>query len=504
MSENTTRQPLKPKFAPASSRYGRMFPTILNGDGKTDRGKLEILAWRMIESDENPGSDNTTLPAAYTYFGQFVDHDLTLDLVSTFEAQIDPESTRNFRTAALELDSVYGLGPQGSPYLYQRNQPGLFKLGQVRLPFENCDDERDLAFDLPRVNDDVALISDPRNDENLFVNQLHVAFLRLHNHLFKAFIKTGSDVQQAFLAAQQSLRWHYQWLVLKDYLPKIAGKDCVASILSNGRRLYDSNNEALEAYLPIEFAVAAFRFGHSQIRSDYTINGFSAKATNDGKPVDAGQALPKIPILGTSSRWPPYSTSGTVTIQSFRDSLRGGPVRERDIVNWSFMVGDGTSQPSRSIGPRLSDPLRMLPPEVVRDQPLIAALARRNLLRAESFCLPDGRVAAAFAMSVLGSKEGMKVLPDAEIWPARLSGLDLSFVPLWYYLLREAEHFESGMRLGPLGARIVAEVLIGVLQKDPKSILTEGKAFTPDEAFKINGVFDLAALLKAAEKPFST
>lgn len=503
-------------FAPPSARYGRMLHPLYNGHGEPDKKKLRTLALAMIENPKNTGSDNPAIPAAYTYFGQFIDHDLTLDLVSAFEAEIDPESTRNFRTAALELDSLYGMGPQGSPHLFQRQQPALFRVGEVCEPFENGKKGRDLKFDLPRLDDGQALLADARNDHNLFVNQLHVAFLRLHNHLVKHFLEEMQDPQTAFASAVQSLRWHYQWVVLFDYLPLIAGKKVVNDILRNGRRLYDPNDEAREAYLPIEFAAAAFRFGHAQVRRGYKINAIPY----DPKSLDKEPA--EIQTLDAGDLgWPPY-TSG---LGNPRASLRGGPVRERDIVDWSFMVGTDRNkvQLSRMIGPRLSLTLAQLPKEVfdrglalpqfetAPAQPQapgvsdIIALSRRNLMRGETFCLPDGQVMARFVAGLLGPSAGITVLTDDQLWSAPFANIGLSSVPLWFYLLREAQLDPSsnGERLGPLGARIVAEVLIGVLQKDPQSILNQGAGFAPLQKFQRVGEFDLTALLSAASAPLA-
>lgn len=478
MSQGGIRPIKSPAFSPASAKYGRLLPPPLIG-GRVDSTKaLRNLGLAMIESAGRPSIDNDRVPAAYTYFGQFIDHDLTLDLVSTFEAEIDQTASRNFRTAALELDSLYGLGPHGSPFLYRQRFRDQFRLGEVR----DATDGGDLELDLPRLEDGTALIADPRNDENLLVSQLTVAFLRLHNRF--ADEQTDKDWRDRHKAAKQMLRWHYQWVVLNDYLPRVVGEQFVRDLLSSNRRLYDPIDEAQEAFIPIEFSVAAFRFGHSQVRASYRINA----QTQESVPTFPAPPLPdRFELPGVTKP---------------RPSLQGGPVRQRDVVNWSFLIGEGDDvQRSLRIGPRLSEPLRALPVDLLRDAPERGVLAVRNLLRGAHLRLPDGRAAAMFAAALISTSE-IQPLDEATIWSS-FEPYRLAEVPLWFYILREAElHGDSGRRLAGLGARIVAETIIGVLQKDPCSILRDGKNFEPRPDLMHQGKFDLEALLRAAGMPF--
>lgn len=479
MTQGLLRQIDKAAFSPTCAKYGRLLPPPLIGGGVDSEVELRNLGFAMLERDGLPSIGNDKIPAAYTYFGQFIDHDLTLDLVSTFEAEIDPPATRNFRTASLELDSLYGLGPHGSPFLYCQRSLDRFRLGEVR----NATRAGELELDLPRLEDGTALIADPRNDENLLVSQLTVAFLRLHNRF--AAEQPEKDWRDRHKAAKQLLRWHYQWVVLNDYLPRIVGKQLVEDLLNGHRRLYDPLDEAQEAFIPVEFSAAAFRFGHSQIRASYAINA------------DTQGQVPTFP----ATRSPDPFALPDVTKP--RPSLQGGPVRQRDVVDWSLLVGGGERvQKSLRIGPRLSEPLRALPFDVLRDSPKQGVLAVRNLRRGAALRLPDGRAAAMFAAALISTSE-IRPLDEAQIWSA-FEQYRLAEVPLWFYILREAEvHGDDGRRLAGLGARIVAETIVGVLQKDPRSILGDGKRFAPSEALLHDGKFDLEALLRAADMPFS-
>ena len=267
-------------------------------------GALTALAGRMTA----PGQpkENEAIPSGYTYLGQFIDHDITFDPVSSLQRQNDPDALHNFRTPRFDLDSVYGRGPADQPYMYDESD-GLtrFRLGEDvgEVPGETSGAGPDLPRNLPRRSGDVenffgrALIGDPRNDENLLVSQLHCTMLRFHNKVMEAVAQqsplTGDNL---FKEVQRLVRWHYQWVVVHDYLPRIVGQAVVDDILrveelvvgGHGRppiallrprfRFYEPS---YDAYMPVEFAVAAYRFGHSMIRGRYFFNDFVKNATGN-------------------------------------------------------------------------------------------------------------------------------------------------------------------------------------------------------------------------------
>jgi hypothetical protein len=212
--------------AAQTGKFGRMFdlPALEPSDEA-----LMALGQAMFEGTEDPAGDNDAVPAGFTYLGQFVDHDITFDPTSLQERLIDPLALHNFRTPALDLDSLYGGGPAVQPYLFRRapEDPDLFEIG-VTVPGKSIGDPamRDkppFRNDLPRASSGLAIIGDPRNDENLIVGQLHLAFLKLHNEVV-ARIKAGTIERQApvsksvFDEARDLVIWHYQWIVLHDFL----------------------------------------------------------------------------------------------------------------------------------------------------------------------------------------------------------------------------------------------------------------------------------------------
>ncbi|MGZ8456977.1 MAG: peroxidase family protein [Gemmatirosa sp.] len=412
---------------------------------------------------DNP--DNPRMTAGMTFLGQFIDHDITFDPTSSLERQVDPEHVGNFRTPVLELDSLYGPGPFVAPYLFDRQGgPG------IRFLVEECGTPG--RFDLPRNAQSTAIIGDPRNDENLILSQLHLALLRFHNrvcdHVASELGVTGDGA--VFAEAQRLVRWHYQWIIVHEFLVATCGERVVADVLERGRRFYAWRNEP---FIPVEFSVAAYRFGHSQIRPSYRANFGAGGAPFFALLFNPGAA--------------PGSTDP--------DDLRGGCRAARRFVDWPtfFDVGDAQVRRNKRIDTKLSSVLFALPDSVValpdpRANP--ASLAQRNLLRHLTFALPAGqRVARRMQLPALAPGD----LDDLQPY-----GLHTS-TPLWFYVLREAEVMERGLRLGPVGARIVAEVLIGLLEGDRESYLAQDPDWRPSLPTRIDADaghgFEMADLL---------
>ena len=214
--------------APASRSYqgpfGRMFRNLPAWDppGADDAAKIasiQQLAVEMVEQTPGaPAGDNPAIPAGYTYFGQFVDHDVTFDPRSSLQKAMDPENLENFRTPAFDLDCVYGRGPADQPYLYDR--PGKsFLIGN------NGQGDDDLV----RNQSGIAIIGDKRNDENIIVSQLQLIFLKFHNAVL------AQHADSDFEEAQRLVRWHYQWVVIHDWLKRLCGAALVDDILTGIR-----------------------------------------------------------------------------------------------------------------------------------------------------------------------------------------------------------------------------------------------------------------------------
>jgi hypothetical protein len=390
----------------------------------------------MVDQD-SPGSgwggsatprDNERIPAGYTYFGQFIDHDITFDPVSSSERTNDPDALHNFRSPRFDLDSVYGSGPVDEPFQYSRGSRGMELL---------IEPNRNGIKDLPRNSQDVALIGDPRNDENTIVSQMHLSFLKLHNKI-AAEVAADSAVppQLKFEEAQKRVRWHYQWVIVHDYVPTIIGDGLFDTLtdrdpdgrVTNIRRRYYAPKTA--PYMPLEFSGAAFRFGHSMIRGIYNLNDSVVD-----RPIFVPGPLP----------------DELADLRGFRRLPAGWT------VNWDLFFQTGaTPQPSRLIDSLLVQGLFDLPEG--------GSLPLRNLIKGQILKLPSGQDVARF----------LKLEP--------LNGQELNApepTPLWFYILKEAELHASGRHLGPVGGRIVGEVLLGLVEADKQSWLNCSPGWLP-------------------------
>ena len=435
-------------------RFGRLFPMLppFARDTPDVRERLLELGkpGGLMDANDPPppadplaanprNPDNPTMTAGFTFLGQFLDHDMTFDPTSSLERQTDPESIANFRTPALELDSVYGSGRGASPHLYDQTSPGAAKfLIDAAAP-----------QDLPRNSQNTAITGDPRNDENLIVSQLHLAFLKFHNAVVDRVLQGGvTNPNDAFDEAQRLVRWHYQWIIVHEFLPKTVGQRLIDDILRKGRRYYDWRNAP---FIPVEFSVAAYRFGHSQVRQGYRAN-FAG---------DNGQPFTKHLLDATIPETNPDP-----------NDLRGGKRASRRFVDWQtfFDFGDGQSKPNKLIDTALSSPLFALTSPALNMQANPRSLAQRNLLRHLTFELPAGQHVAAVM--------GISPLARADLADLRPLGFDTR-TPLWIYVLREAQVKQGGKTLGPVGGRIVAEVFIGLLQGDRMSYPRQDPQWTP-------------------------
>jgi hypothetical protein len=416
------------------------------------------------------------MTAGSTFVGQFTDHDITLDRTSLMGEPTDPTISPNARSAALDLDSVFGGGPGLSPALYETNGNGTqgprLRIGST---------PNGLREDLFRGDGGAAVLGDPRNDENLIVAGLHAAHVRFYNRVVDdlADLDLGTLPAAAavgaaglasplgqYLVARQITQWHYQWLLVHEHLPQICGQDLVDDVLRKGARFYRPATGG--AQLPVEFSGAAYRFGHSMIRPSYRANFTS------GRPDDVGQPGPN-PFVALVFN-PDEPTDGPKMNDHDRNDLLGGFRADRRYIGWQtfFDFGDGQAKPNKRIDTAVSSVLFSLPIGTIafRGQKEILVLPQRNLLRHLTWSLPSGqRLARAMGVDQLTATDLADLQDVHESFPTS--------TPLWYYVLAEARAVAAGQRLGPVGGRIVAETLIGLLRADPTSYLSAYPAFRP-------------------------
>ncbi len=458
-------------------KFGRMFPNLLPLRA-TDDDMAKLGATMIAEKPV----DNPAIPAGFTYLGQFVDHDITLDTTGLGEQIADPTAVLNFRTPKLDLDSVYGRGPVADPGLYQRVTSELMQIGQTNAsaPRGDAKVKPSLPFDLPRGPQGLAIIGDPRNDENLVVAQTHLAILRFHNKVVEKVKQDGVVIRSVFEDARQLVQWHYQWVVLHDFVERIAGKDVIDDVLKNGRKFYRFEEQSAfgEPYMPLEFSVAAYRLGHSMVREVYDYNRVFT-------PEPGGVTPATLDLLFRFSGL----SNPEIDPAKFAQNI---PIPSDWIIDWNrfYDVSGPASNLSQRLDPFLTPRLHKLN-NIPANEP--SSLAVRNLQRALKMGLPSAQDVAAFMNIPLLSEADLTSGKDGEM--LKSLGLHLK-TPLWYYILKEADKTQDGKRLGAMGARIVAEVFIGMLQGDPHSFLARQPDWKP--TLGKDGVFGMADLLRFA------
>ncbi len=406
-----------------STTYARMFPDLPALEA--DEAALHAIgrAGGPCDCGDVPDAPESLgeVAAGWPIFGQFVAHDITADR-SPIGRHVEPGRLRNARTPQLNLECLYGDGPVGHPFLYQRQDPAKFLLGPD-------------GADVPRNAEGIAIVGDPRNDSHLLVAQMHLAMLKAHNAFVDDARRRGGAESAVFEVAVRETRWHYQWVVLHEFLPSLVGQPLVDEVVREGPRWF---RPAGSVFIPLEFADAAYRYGHCQIRQQYRLN----------------RATEPVPL--------------------FPELLGFRPVPAERTVDWTLLFdapGAPPAQRAKKIDGRLVRSLIHLPAAITGDGIIeeYHSLAVRDLQRGQGVGLPSGEaVARHFGITPLTATEvGLR------------GGGWTGETPLWYYLLREAAVKASGHRLGPVGGRIVADVLVGLLDRDPASVRSADRAWRP-------------------------
>jgi hypothetical protein len=348
-----------PRSTSFDGRYGRMFRSLAPF-APTDAA-LKKLADAMADAPAGPPGDNPDIPSGYTYLGQFVDHDITFDPVSSLDRVNDPDALNTFRTPRFDLDSLYGRGQADSPYLYDQEDPASLLVGRNTGP-------EDEPVDLPRNQQGRALIGDPRNDVHFIVSQLHLAFIRFHNAVVD-HLRFEVEPAALFAEARRVVTWHYQWVVIHDFLARVVGPDLLGEVLvtsartGKARAVLPHFTWRTQPFIPVEFSAAAYRFGHSMVRDKYRIN-------------DTLEILPILTDIRVANR--------LQHLGGFRTLPKGWTVQWKHL----YPVADMQPQLSRRLDTKLAEPMRKLPPLIDDAR---RSLGLINMLRGRALQLPSGR-----------------------------------------------------------------------------------------------------------------
>ncbi len=462
-----------PRSTIDTGKFGRLFGELPGLS--LDDAQIQAVVDVMVDATPgantwggSPGPADSDLPAGMTYLAQFIDHDITFDPTSMLDKANDPDALENFRTPRFDLDSLYGLGPVANPWLYDNDDTDKLLIGRRGA-------ERGTApVDVPRNEQERALMGDPRNDVHTIVSQLHLAMIRFHNAVVTmakgdASLVTGvpatpvgggwggpapaSDTV-SFGQIVTLVRWHYQWVVLNEFLPSIVGpqtyegmwkKEGKSQVRRPDLKLYSVRKNP---WMPVEFSGAAFRFGHTMVRDSYLLNGV-VPPTPVFSP-HAGDANP----LGDLRGFRALPANWEIEWNRFFDALPGSD--------------PSITQRARAFDTKIAPSLHTLPPRVDH---LSRSLALLNLRRGVALGLPSGEDVERAVASETGV--------DLNKFSPVTTGLPHA-APLWFWILAEAEQRSGGKHLGPIGGRIVAEVLIGLALKDRSSYLKGDPGWQPN------------------------
>jgi Animal haem peroxidase len=463
-------------------RFSRMGP---KGPRPLARDIRKKVAQAMVEDHGGDGS----VPAGYTYLGQFIDHDLTFDKTTVaLGTDVSPADMLQGRSPALDLDSLYGAGPSDpdSARFYQSNGRKL-KMGRTEAIGSGVLKAHE-GFDLPRGAQKHATIPDKRNDENLAVAQTHLAMVRFHNRVVEGLASVPAA--QRFNRARRLVVKHYQWMIRHDYLPRICDAAVVDDVFANGRKVFEVGAGATSVpTMPIEFSIAAFRLGHSMIRPAYDWNAVFSGGSGSLDLLFAFSGTSG--DLGNGVRLPSNWIADWRRLYEFEQA--------------ALKVPPGKFNHARRIDTLLADPLAFLPPgsfgaKTFPKRAMEANLAFRNLARAKMAKLATGQQMTAHLKSKgvtvkaltkpqLRNGEGGASL--AKLTAAQRSAF-LERTPLWFYILREAE-LNHGKLTG-VGARIVVETIHRAMEGSKISILRD-TAFEPSFGPNAPAKFEMRDLL---------
>lgn len=456
------------------SFYSRLFP-----DWKHfEKGVMSQLADWMEDTPEHrgrrPRAVPKAIPSGYVYFAQFVTHDISHDRTLLSEAgKTAPEFTPNWRTPRLDLETLYGESRESDTILYDPSHPrggGYLMLGETASVVAPSVSGDDLNRD-PRTG--MAYIFDPRNDTTLLLAQLQVLLIKFHNRLLDAvrrgYVEGVSDGDD-FEETKRLVTWHYQWIVRNDFLPRIVMPEVLADIVANGPRLFKPAGET--AAIPVEFTLAAFQYGHSAVQFIYNISPRlivcpqedTMYLTGFGHFSRPGANDPPMNQLPDKFALDPARTFGWAP-----------PARSNFSAPLDTLITSGLYRIPGGISVLFNnEPLVDTGLKVRQTRPSTYKLPEATFHRGAAVGLPTGQ--SACELSGVPCLRKDELAYDAAIQQFLDQNGLLDNTPLFYYLMREAEVLGKAApndvarkRLGPLGSRIVTEVILGILYADPHS-----------------------------------
>lgn len=486
---------LQPYNSTAPDRYCRLCEPVPRLYGPQDAWlaftpKLNALVDCMEDDGNRPNNSqpDTGIDAGYTYFGQFVDHDLTHNSSTLQEAMVlEPEQIINHGTPFLDLGQLYGRGPwdELDGRLYEENDVRLRVGGKITSAVSESGAPR--SFDVALAGDGYPLLADIRSSENVVIRQITAIFARLHNVAVEQFRGSSPNSAALFERARQQMVWQYQRLVCQDYLPHVLHGDVYQSVFGPGG---GPKVSWVRFSIPIEFAVAALRFGHSMVRDAYDLSSFSDKSLTEltERAVGPGPLEPEWEIdWGRFFKNGRLNSTATISAQPIDTLISRGLFFVS--INTLMLFNSGEGAPTTA-GAFPLPSIRL---------PLI------TLLRGAAMRLPSGQTMAGYFGEPLLTDDDLTRDLDGTFGDAAnvLDEYDMmKETPLWYYILKESEVRNNGSLLGPTGSYIIAETIHAALLHDPSSFIRRPEEETAHLKWQLSGgeteIDSLATLFEKA------
>lgn len=425
------------------------YQRLADAEEDTRDASLQALSQAFIGASPYGPPTVDPLPAIYTYFGQFIAHEVS----RLFQAEEGVFSSLN--TSRFDLDTVFY--PTGKfSDIAQGCAPLCEVFGDAALGNTAPGTTINLA-DLPRTVDGAPVVPDCRNDANPMLAQLHVAILEKYRALIPKYGRRE---------AYARLKTLLHAIAINDYLREVVDACVYNDVSETGRKLVNPQQTPPQFFLtPIEFAAGAFRFGHAMVRDSYRWSKTH---------LDREAELPEL-LLHTH-------VGGGL----FKDGI---PAIRRLPTDWTMEKADmfeakGKPMPNLAnrIHPAIASGLQDLAQTFVPGaEQLYTNLAEKTLLRGQEVMLPSAQRLWTRIEPKCGRflTENEITGPPGSRFYGALTTRELCHqtlaerTPLWFYVLRESEVLHDGRKLGPLGGRIVLETIhaaISAAGSDPSSL----------------------------------
>ena len=368
--------------------------------------------------DDNKSVDPAQQPAGYTFFGQFIDHDVTRtqtalsalnelnrraqgdaavraklaaagitpdQLKQAIANAATPTSALSVNSGKLDLDSVYGIADFAAltgitaPWFEQSNgaYTGRFAQRHIRAPASLA--AAIDGFDYQRTPEGTAEVPDPRNSENKLISQIQNLFGLAHNDCMDHAFGTVSAPRQqqigaAFDACHKKVLWTYETIVATDFLPRFSAEAVLNRVAPGALHAYQRGTSPT-SQLPRWDGVRTFLYsckpGLGEDAAIHIPHEFTVAAFRLGHTLVRDSYVLHDPVVdanGNLLTGQPRPIFASANDPETIGLVGDNPVQPGDVIDWSRFYDvygvdqkDESAQPGRPVDTLISDKLFSLP-----------------------------------------------------------------------------------------------------------------------------------------------